>query len=90
VADPTAGGGSIPWTATRLGIPSIANDLNGVAASTLRAGVQIPAERGTSLTSDLDKWGQILLARVKDSLAEYFPLNQDESVIAYIWANMVA
>lgn len=90
VADPTAGGGSIPWTAVRLGLPTIANDLNGVAASTLRAGVQIPAERGSSLTSDLNQWGQILLSRVKDSLAEYFPLQGGESVIAYIWANAVA
>ena len=44
VADPTAGGGSIPWSASRLGLPAVANDLNGVAASVLRAGVQIPAE----------------------------------------------
>ena len=45
VADPTAGGGSIPFTATRLGIPTIANDLNGVAAAVLEAGVEIPARR---------------------------------------------
>lgn len=90
VADPTAGGGSIPWAAARLGLPAVANDLNGVAASTLRAGVQIPAERGPTLTNDLEKWGQVLLSRVNDSLAEFFPLKQGESVISYIWANAVA
>ncbi len=42
VGDPTAGGGSIPFTAVRLGLPSLANDLNGVAASVLQAGVAIP------------------------------------------------
>ena len=90
VADPTAGGGSIPWAAARLGLPAIANDLNGVAASTLRAGVKIPAERGPTLTNDLEKWGQVLLSRVNDSLAKFFPLKQGESVISYIWANAVA
>ncbi|MGW4018253.1 DUF1156 domain-containing protein [Rhodococcus ruber] len=90
VADPTAGGGSIPWTAARLGIPALANDLNGVAATTLRAGVQIPAERGPELVEDLNKWGRILVDRVQDSLKPYFPLNERESIIAYIWANAVA
>lgn len=90
VADPTAGGGSIPWAATRLGLPTLANDLNGVAASTLRAGVKIPAERGPSLATDLEKWGQILVSRVRDSLAEYFPLKHGESIISYIWANAVS
>ncbi len=36
VADPTAGGGSIPFTAVRLGLPTLANDLNGVAAAVLQ------------------------------------------------------
>ncbi|MCY1655737.1 DUF1156 domain-containing protein [Dietzia sp. SL131] len=89
VADPTAGGGSIPWTAVRLGIPAIANDLNSVAASTLRAGVKIPAERGSHLVEDLNKWGGVLVNRVEGSLKPYFPLNAGESVIAYIWANAV-
>lgn len=89
VADPTAGGGSIPWTAVRLGLPALANDLNSVAAATLRAGVQIPAERGPELSDHLKKWGGVLVDRVKNSLKPYFPLNQEESVIAYIWANAV-
>ncbi|MFZ2178189.1 MAG: DUF1156 domain-containing protein, partial [Rhodococcus sp. (in: high G+C Gram-positive bacteria)] len=63
VCDPTAGGGSIPWTAARFGIPTIANDLNGVAASILWAGVRIPAERGPSLVGDLQEWGQVLVNR---------------------------
>ena len=57
VCDPTAGGGSIPWTAARLGLPVFANDLNGVAASALRAGVEIPARRG-------DLWSQTLRSGV--------------------------
>src|SRR6266508_3243448 len=42
VIDPTAGGGSIPFEAVRYGFPSIANDLNPVAAAVLRAGVDLP------------------------------------------------
>nr|WP_012476997.1 DUF1156 domain-containing protein [Rhodococcus sp. NS1]ABI79397.1 putative DNA methylase [Rhodococcus sp. NS1] len=90
VADPTAGGGSIPWTAVRLGLPVLANDLNGVAASILRAGVKIPADRGSELGGHLKKWGGVLVERVKSSLKPYFPLDSGESVIAYIWANAIA
>ena len=89
VADPTAGGGSIPWAASRLGLPVVANDLNGVAASVLKAGVEIPATRGLDLLPDIRKWGDTLVKRVEKRLKEYFPLNEGESVIAYIWANAV-
>lgn len=89
VADPTAGGGSIPWAASRLGLPVVANDLNGVAASVLKAGVEIPATRGLDLLPDIRKWGEVLVKRVEKRLKEFFPLNEGETVIAYIWANAV-
>ncbi|MCT1803747.1 DUF1156 domain-containing protein [Kocuria carniphila] len=89
VADPTAGGGSIPWAASRLGLPVVANDLNGVAASVLKAGVEIPATRGLDLLPDIRKWGDVLVKRVEKRLKEFFPLNEGESVIAYVWANAV-
>lgn len=89
VADPTAGGGSIPFTAARLGIPTLANDLNGVAASVLRAGIQIPSEQGADLVPHLKKWGNVLIKRVEKRLKPFFPLQGGESVVAYIWANAV-
>lgn len=89
VADPTAGGGSIPWAASRLGLPVVANDLNGVAASVLRAGVEIPATRGLDLLPEIKRWGGVLVNRVERRLKEFFPLNEGESVTAYIWANAV-
>jgi adenine-specific DNA methylase len=89
LADPTAGGGSIPWAASRLGLPVVANDLNGVAASVLKAGVEIPATKGLDLVPELKKWGQVLVTRVEKRLKEYFPLQGGESVIAYIWANAI-
>ncbi|MFJ7140073.1 DUF1156 domain-containing protein [Micrococcus luteus] len=89
IADPTAGGGSIPWAASRLGLPVVANDLNGVAASVLKAGVEIPATRGLDLLPDIRRWGDVLVKRVEKRLKEFFPLNEGESVIAYIWANAI-
>lgn len=90
VGDPTAGGGSIPWTAARLGIPVFANDLNSVAASTLRAGVEIPARRGTGLVSELKKWGGELVKRVESELTYFFPSDDGETVATYLFANAVA
>lgn len=90
VADPTAGGGSIPFVAARLGLPTYANDLNGVAASVLRAGVEYPATFGSALVPHLRKWGDVVLERTREALRDYFPLPAGESVVAYIWANSVA
>lgn len=89
VADPTAGGGSIPWAASRLGLPVFANDLNGVAASVLKAGVEIPSRQGLDLLPELRAWGSELVDRVQRKLDAYFPVDPGESVIAYVWANAV-
>ncbi|GAA2619258.1 DUF1156 domain-containing protein [Actinomadura fulvescens] len=90
VADPTAGGGSIPFTAARLGIPTVANDLNDVAVSVLQAGVKIPAEHGLHLLPHLKKYGEILVDRLRERLEPFFPRPTGETVIAYIWAHSVA
>lgn len=90
VGDPTAGGGSIPWTAARLGIPVFANDLNAVAASTLRAGMEIPARRGVDLVPELKKWGGELVKRVEAELTDFFPSGDGETVATYLFANAVA
>lgn len=89
VADPTAGGGSIPFTAARVGIPAYANDLNGVAAAVLRAGVEIPAEQGLDLMPHLQKWGSELVSRVESRLKPFFPSGPGEQVATYIWANAI-
>ncbi|WP_242001682.1 DUF1156 domain-containing protein [Kribbella steppae] len=89
VADPTAGGGSIPFAASRLGIPTYANDLNGVAVSVLKAGVEIPARRGLDLKPHLEIWGKELVRRVGSRLKEYFPSGPDEVVATYLFANAV-
>lgn len=89
VADPTAGGGSIPWAASRLGLPAFANDLNGVAASVLKAGVKIPATRGLDLLPQLKEWGGKLVKRIEARLSEFFPSGEAETVATYLFANAV-
>ena len=90
VADVTAGGGSIPWSSSRYGLPTLANDLNGIAAAVLRAGVEVPARHGASLLDPIKQWGRLLCSRVEERLRPYFPLAGGENVVAYIWANAVA
>lgn len=90
VADVTAGGGSIPWSSSRYGLPTLANDLNGIAAAVLRAGVDVPARQGAALLEPIKQWGRLLCARVEERLRPYFPLAAGEGVVAYIWANAVA
>ena len=90
VLDPTAGGGSIPYEAIRLGLSSTANDLNGVAAAILTASLAVPAAYGPELIPDLKRWGRLLVDRVGERLLPYFPLSGGEQVIAYVFARTVA
>jgi adenine-specific DNA methylase len=90
VADVTAGGGSIPFAAARLGLRTHANDLNGVAAAILRSGVQYPAQFGLDLVPDLRRWGGELASRVAKRIEDYFLSGPDGQVATYIWAQTVA
>jgi putative DNA methylase len=90
VSDPTAGGGSIPYEALRYGLPTHANDLNPVAASVLRAGVELPARFGTDLVDDLQHWGEVLASRLKERLAPCFRLPDNSDNNSFIWARTVA
>lgn len=88
--DPTAGGGSIPFEASRYGLPTIANDLNSVAACVLRAGVEVSAHLGGALCGDLEEWGAILTQRLQTRLAPYFLLETDqERVVGYLFARTI-
>lgn len=73
VLDPTAGGGSIPFEAMRLGHNVIANELNPVAAAILYATLDYPARFGPALTEQIETWGNRLLASVDERLRDFFP-----------------
>lgn len=82
VLDPTAGGGSIPFEALRLGHRVIANDLNPVAAVILYASLDYPVRYGLRLKDDIEKWGRKLIDLLEEKLNPIFPrvfsLPQDE------------
>lgn len=81
VLDPTAGGGSIPFEALRLGHQVIANELNPVATTILYATLDFPARFGPELVDDIEHWGRQLLDHVEremDGLAPFSPIPHAE------------
>ena len=83
VLDVTAGGGSIPFEAGRLGFRTIANELNPVASHILRATCEWPQQYGYPLLHEYgrkpsltDAWSGIAgryLARVTELLEGVYP-----------------
>ena len=91
VLDPTAGGGSILYEALRYRLPSHANDLNPVAVSVLKAGLEIPSRFGLKIEDDLKHWGTELVARLEARLSPFFAKEDpNEQVMDYIYARTVA
>ncbi len=75
VLDPTAGGGSIPFEALRLGHKVIANELNPVAAVILHATLEYPAKFGSELAEDISFWGKALIDRVSEKMEPVSPFS---------------
>ncbi|MDN5345523.1 MAG: putative methylase [Clostridia bacterium] len=73
VLDPTAGGGSIPFEAMRLGCTVVANDLNPVATIILYGTLKYPAYYGIELVKDIKKWGDNLLYALDEKIHPFFP-----------------
>ncbi len=73
VLDVTAGGGSIPFEAGRLGFRTIANELNPVACFILRATCQWPQQYGYALLDDYREVSAKFQARVNELLAGVYP-----------------
>ena len=87
VLDPTAGGGSIPFQAVRYRLPSHANDLNSVAASVLRTGIELPARYGRQIIPELERWGDVLVGRLETRLTPFFKSDPAlDPARTYIWA----
>ena len=73
VLDVTAGGGSIPFEAGRLGFRTVANELNPVACFILRATCQWPQQYGYALLDDYHECAEAFQARVNELLASAYP-----------------
>jgi adenine-specific DNA methylase len=76
VLDPTAGGGSIPFEALRLGYKVIANELNPVATTILYATLDYPIRFGVDLANDIQFWGSQLRAGMVEQMGDLFPASR--------------
>ena len=89
VMDPMAGGGSIPFESIRLGLPTIANELNPVASLVLEATIHYPLTNGQDLIESTnrwaDRWGDLIEKKLKD----FYPLPEGENAVGYIWARTI-
>ncbi len=91
VLDPTAGGGSIPFEAVRLGLPTYANDLNPVASLIECATVKWPAEFGNSVKVEFEKFAGRFTSEVRNRLAGIFPKEPEHDCKpdGYLWARTI-
>ena len=71
--DVTAGGGSIPFEAGRLGLRTIANELNPVASLILRATCEWPQQHGYALLDNYRECARTFQTRVNELLADVYP-----------------
>ena len=73
ILDVTAGGGSIPFEAGRLGFRTIANELNPVACLILRATCEWPQRFGRQLLEDYQEASEKFQVKVRERLANAYP-----------------
>ena len=91
VLDSVAGGGSIPFESRRLGLTTLANDLNPVAAVILRATAEYPATYMGALVVEFDAIAREFRLRMNRMLADHFPQPSapNEVAITYLWARTI-
>ncbi|MBP8258759.1 MAG: DUF1156 domain-containing protein [Verrucomicrobia bacterium] len=91
VLDPTAGGGSVPFEAVRLGLPTYANDLNPVATLIEYATVKWPAELGMAVRTKFLEIAAEWRKRIESRLTEFFPQHRapEEIDLTYLWARTI-
>lgn len=73
VLDLFAGGGAIPLEAARLGCESHAVDYNPVAHLIELCTLVYPQTFGPKLADDFERWGQVILARVRKDVGDLYP-----------------
>lgn len=90
VADPFAGGGSIPLEALRLGCDAFASDLNPVACLILKTMLEDFPRHGSGLADELRRVGAEIKTAAEKGLADFYPADPDGArPIAYLWARTV-
>jgi putative DNA methylase len=87
VLDAFAGGGSIPFEAVRYGLNVLASDLNPVAVVTMKAAMEYPLKFGPDLQHEIDKWVKWVGDEAEKRLAEFFPSQEGEETLYYLWVH---
>ena len=92
VLDPTAGGGSIPFEAVRLGSGAVANDLNPVSVLIMCATLEWPLRFGSALRSAFHDLSKRFVRTREERLARLFPQEPVAEAIPtnYLWARTVS
>jgi adenine-specific DNA methylase len=91
VLDPTAGGGSVPFEAVRLGCRTFANDLNPVAGLILKATVELPLRFGSALLARFETLSSEFVKRRDEALNSVIPDEPIENCTAtnWLWARTI-
>lgn len=90
VLDPTAGGGSIPFEALRLGCKVLANDINPVAVLVQKATYEWPAKYGRSLLEEFMRLSQRFIELAEPEFRSIYPPEPEGTqVLGYLWARTI-
>ncbi|WP_208598963.1 DUF1156 domain-containing protein [Desulfonatronum thioautotrophicum] len=89
--DPTAGGGSIPFESVRLGLSTLANDINPVASLIEKATVEWPLANGPKILQELERIGERFTSEVRSRLSWAFPpeIDDDHRPDGYLWSRTI-
>ncbi len=91
VLDPTAGGGSVPFEAVRLGLQAEANDLNAVAALLEYATFDWPVRHGLAVLDEFKELAMAFVSRAESGYEGVFPAEPEDVLISgYLWARTIA
>ncbi|WP_230534160.1 DUF1156 domain-containing protein [Microvirga roseola] len=91
ILDPTAGGGSIPFEAARVGQRVLANDLNPVAALVMKATIQWPTLFGSLAAEEFRRIAATFRKRLGERLATFYPQREapERLDLTYLWARTI-
>jgi putative DNA methylase len=104
ILDPFAGGGSIPFEASRLGCETFASDLNPVSNLILKCVLNfaiktcgrerkkntITKDKKNKFLEDFSKWNKWVYKKSQNELNSFYqdPIN-NEKVVGYIWSKFI-
>ena len=92
VVDPTAGGGSIPFEAAKIGYRIFANDLNPVSVLIMQATLKWPLLYNNSIKNEFVQLTSQYKTIIKEKLESFFPQeqNRDSEPMTFLWSRTIS